>query len=206
MAFPFYKQPDTMIIKLVCTCFFIAIIFNAKAQQKNISITNNNTIAIQNDSLKVPLFNAVDMNGDSIILNRCLGKVVVINFWNTHCKPCIAEMPSLNKLMNKYKDKEVVFIAITEDGKIQVQKFFQNSHSVFIYHQITDRLDIIKKYVDAPLKAKGNNELKDGSAFQDIRPANIIIDKFGIVCGYSWGGNEDYPMWIDKAIEKALKE
>ena len=46
-SFPFYQQPDTMILKLVCTCFFIVIIFNAKAQQKNISITNNNTIAIQ---------------------------------------------------------------------------------------------------------------------------------------------------------------
>lgn len=50
------------------------------------------------------------------------GKVVFINFWATWCPPCIAEMPSIQKLYNDYADK-VVFLMVTNDGFETVAKF-----------------------------------------------------------------------------------
>ena len=43
------------------------------------------------------------------------GKVVVVSFWATWCKPCLMELKFLNKLAEKNKDKLVV-LAISIDG------------------------------------------------------------------------------------------
>jgi thiol-disulfide isomerase/thioredoxin len=54
-------------------------------------------------------------------------KIYIVELWATWCIPCIAAMPHLNELNNKFKDKNVVFIAqdIMEDNKEKVEKFIQ---------------------------------------------------------------------------------
>ncbi len=164
--------------------------------------SNGKAKNIINDSLQAPLFKVVDLNGDSIILNRYLGKVVILNFWYTHCPPCIAEIPGLNYLVNKYKAKDVIFIAITQDSKQQVQIFFKKNGVTFLYHQVTEAEDVIKSYVDAPLKAKGY----DTFAFTDIRPANIIIDQYGMVYKYFIGGLDGHISILENKIEQLLNQ
>ena len=45
-----------------------------------------------------------------------VGKVVVINFWATWCKPCKREIPGFNRVYEKYKDRDVqMFGVLTED-------------------------------------------------------------------------------------------
>ncbi len=53
------------------------------------------------------------------------GKVVFINFWATWCPPCIAEMPTINNLYEKYKsNNSIVFLMVDADGDlIKSQKF-----------------------------------------------------------------------------------
>jgi cytochrome oxidase Cu insertion factor (SCO1/SenC/PrrC family) len=38
-----------------------------------------------------------DNDGLKFNLNNLKGKVIVLNFWFTQCKPCVAEFPELNK-------------------------------------------------------------------------------------------------------------
>ena len=59
------------------------------------------------------------INADDFNFEHAQGKVVVLNFWATWCPPCRAEMPSFQKLYDKYKD-DVVFIFMTneESGKV----------------------------------------------------------------------------------------
>jgi len=38
-------------------------------------------------------------------------KIYIVELWATWCVPCIAAMPHLNDLNNKFKDKNVIFIA-----------------------------------------------------------------------------------------------
>ncbi|RZK76353.1 MAG: TlpA family protein disulfide reductase [Pedobacter sp.] len=78
----------------------------------------------QKHSKSLPPFDAGDIRfsdgkGKVISLQDLKGKVVFLNFWATWCPPCLAEMPSINKLYEKYKDdKQVVFVLVDADGKL----------------------------------------------------------------------------------------
>ena len=53
------------------------------------------------------------------------GKVVFINLWATWCGPCIAEMPSIQVLYNKFKDNpNVVFLLVEVDNNVEGAKEF----------------------------------------------------------------------------------
>ncbi|WP_075602469.1 TlpA family protein disulfide reductase [Saccharicrinis aurantiacus] len=51
------------------------------------------------------------LDGDIVEIRNYEGKVVVLNFWNTSCGPCVAEIPRLNELSSSMNNKNVVFIA-----------------------------------------------------------------------------------------------
>lgn len=58
------------------------------------------------------------------------GEVYFINFWATWCPPCRAEMPSINSLSSKVKNKDRVhFIMVDVDNKIQSSVKFMKKHS-----------------------------------------------------------------------------
>lgn len=51
------------------------------------------------------------------------GQVVVLEFWNTACGPCIRAIPHLNELVEQFKGKPVVFISISDDNPDRLQQF-----------------------------------------------------------------------------------
>lgn len=69
-----------------------------------------------------------DMNGKIVDLGDLKGKVIFLNFWATWCPPCRAEMPSISKLFNQFKnDKNIVFIFADADGDLSKSvKFMTN--------------------------------------------------------------------------------
>ncbi len=56
------------------------------------------------------------------------GKTVILNLWATWCGPCIAEMPSLAKLQQDYKEKGLVVLAVSEDDMLSdAVNYFKNA-------------------------------------------------------------------------------
>jgi thiol-disulfide isomerase/thioredoxin len=85
----------------------------------------------------VPQLSFKDQTGKVITLNQLKGKVVFINFWATWCPPCLAEMPSINKLYEKYKnDADVVFIMVDADGNFEKSNGYMKArnYAMPIYH------------------------------------------------------------------------
>ncbi|MGB9715870.1 MAG: peroxiredoxin family protein [Thermodesulfovibrionales bacterium] len=62
-----------------------------------------------------PDFTLNDLCGNKVTLSQFRGKVVILNFWSIWCGPCLAEMPSLNKLYLEFKDKGLIVLALAED-------------------------------------------------------------------------------------------
>lgn len=69
---------------------------------------------IENGAIS-PTFELNDINGKSISLNDLKGKLVYIDIWATWCLPCIKEMPSLKKMEEHFRGKDIQFISICKD-------------------------------------------------------------------------------------------
>ncbi len=59
-----------------------------------------------------PEFVLVDADGKQHRLSDYRGNVVAINFWATWCPPCLREMPSMQRLWDRWKNKNFVILAI----------------------------------------------------------------------------------------------
>lgn len=64
---------------------------------------------------EAPDFVLNDLNGTSHSLAAYRGKVVFLNLWATWCPPCREEMPSMEKLHQKFAADGLVLLAVSED-------------------------------------------------------------------------------------------
>jgi thiol-disulfide isomerase/thioredoxin len=67
-------------------------------------------------------------DGTTFVLADVPGKAKVLNFWATWCAPCIGEMPILNAMSEKYKAKDVTFVAVSldEGGSADVDRLLKS--------------------------------------------------------------------------------
>ncbi len=84
----------------------------------------------ENETAAVPMATKADFNlklrdrdGNITTLESFKGKVIFMNFWATWCPPCIAEMPSIDKL-HEEMGEEVAFVMISLDRDFELAKAF----------------------------------------------------------------------------------
>lgn len=58
---------------------------------------------------------APDLDGDTVSLAGLRGNVVVVNLWATWCVPCVRELPSLERLQERYEDDGLRVLAVNVD-------------------------------------------------------------------------------------------
>lgn len=68
-----------------------------------------------------------DLEGRELDLSALTGKRVFVNFWATWCKPCLAEMPSIDHATELLADKNVIFIAASDEKLERIENFKQKS-------------------------------------------------------------------------------
>ena len=68
---------------------------------------------------KVPAFSGPNSKGILLDLNKIKGKVTIIDFWASWCKPCRIENPNLVNLYDKYHDNGLEIISISLDSETQ---------------------------------------------------------------------------------------
>src|SRR5690606_14395552 len=82
--------------------------------QKGVMLINKPSIEKKETLVKLTDYNwnLIDGTNTPYDLKDAKGNVILINFWATWCPPCIAEMPSLQKLYNDYNDK-ITFLFVS---------------------------------------------------------------------------------------------
>ncbi len=80
-------------------------------------------------------FTLQDLSGQRVRFSEFKGRTVLLDFWATWCGPCVAEIPKLEAIHRKYKDKGLVVIGMnTESDHARVKDFIRGkiSYSVLL--------------------------------------------------------------------------
>ncbi len=118
------------------------------------------------------------------------GKIYVVEFWATWCAPCIAGMPHLSDLADKYrKEITVMGVSIMEKGEntlSRVDKFVLNSGERMRYNVAADSANFMR---DNWLYSAGERGI----------PYSFIVDKNGFIawCGYPKSLDSVLPLIIE---------
>ncbi|MBN2545374.1 MAG: TlpA family protein disulfide reductase [Spirochaetes bacterium] len=120
--------------------------------------------------------NITDMNGNKTKISDFKDKVIFLNLWATWCPPCRAEMPSMEKLHNKFKDKEFVILAVSQGENMKTVENFlkKNKYSFKIFTD--DKNEVASSY--------GTGSI----------PTSYLIDKNGNMIAQFVGGRD----WFSK--------
>ena len=130
-------------------------------------------------------FSVTDILGNTYSLENLKGKVIVINFWFVECKPCVMEMPELNKLVDKFKGEDVVFLGFATNDKSKIESFLKSK--TFNYNIIAGSGEIANSYTV--------------KAF----PTHLIIDKNSIVTYSTVGLGPNTLKELESTIEALIK-
>jgi peroxiredoxin len=133
---------------------------------------------------KFPDFNDNDITGKPLSLADYKGKVVLIDFWATWCRPCVAELPNVQKAYDKYHPKgfEIVGVSLDED-KAKLESFTKQQKMT--WPQIFDG----KAWENKLAQKYGVNSI----------PATYLLDGDGKIIAKDLRGSA-----LEEAVAKAL--
>ena len=86
-----------------------------------------------------PDFDLVAMDGTHYTKDELEGKVVLVNFWFTSCRPCITEIPEMNEMVEQFENEDVIFLAPTFESEDKVNSFTRRRE--FNYEIVPDVKD-----------------------------------------------------------------
>ncbi len=117
-------------------------------------------------------FSLKDLSGQPVSPSDFRGKIVFLNFWTTWCYACRIEMSDMEKLYQKFKNKDFSIVTINlQESAAQVKEFFRK----------------FKLTYTALLDPDG----EVGAQFMITAiPTTFILDKEGIIIGKVMGPRE----------------
>jgi peroxiredoxin len=160
--------------------YFVAVLFFVFFLSPFLSHAGESGIA--------PSFALKNLSSQEVKLADFQGKVVLMSFWATWCKPCLAEMPEMVGLHGKYKARGFTVLGVNEDEE--------------------DKLDAVKKVVSVkkvtyPILLDPEHSVQGAYGVEGL-PCLILVDHHGMIqfskTGYKKGGLA----WLEAEIQTAL--
>lgn len=115
-------------------------------------------------------FSLPDLDGRPQQLSQYRGKIVLMNFWATWCKPCTTEMPAMQAAYDRLRDKGFVVLAVNElEDDAKVREHIQTYRHTF------------------PVLMDKNNGVANMYGVYGL-PVSVFIDERGVIQEYIKGG------------------
>lgn len=159
-----------------------------------IALSANAPIVLAGDTF-APLagFTAPDFtlntpDGDAYTLSRFHGQAVLVNLWATWCPPCRAEMPTIERMYQEYKDRGFIVLAVdmtAQDDPFAVVPFTQEHGLTF------------------PILLDETNEVASAYQLRSL-PSSYFIDADGLITAVVIGGPMSEAL-LRARIEEILK-
>lgn len=140
-----------------------------------------------------PAFKVTSIDNQTFNLADLKGKIVVLNLWFINCPNCLEEIGLLNKLVDEYKDKDVVFIGLATNKKPDLEKFLKKNP--FSYNIVPGARQTILSFGE-PDK-NGNIDIPF--------PMHVVIDREGKIVVRRSGikGLDDVKAELKRQFESA---
>lgn len=129
-------------------------------------------------------FSTTDLYGDPVSYSDFDdAKLILVNFWEPWCGPCVGEMPDLEELYEKYKD----------DGLVILGVYYSFGYDYDAKEVVED------KGITYPI-LRGNGQFQKYTT--EYVPTTILVDKNGnVITSEPYIGSNSYSGW-----ERIIKE
>ena len=123
---PSLRLSLTILFVFIAAVLVILLLRN----ERDSTVTTTKQIQV---GFPAPNFTFPDLNGRQVSLSDHRGKVVLVNIWATWCPPCRQEMPSMQKLYERFKGEnfEILAVSIDSTGREAVGPFMRTMNLTF---------------------------------------------------------------------------
>lgn len=140
-------------------------------------------VGVRSGPEAAPVYAYVGLDGAPVASDSLRGKVVLVNFWATWCPPCLAEMPSMQRLVEALAGRPFQILAVnTEETKSKVWKFRKLLNITF------------------PTLLDSSGEVTRAWGVE-VFPTSYLIDAGGRIRYVSYGALE----WDDAAVVTVIE-
>lgn len=134
---------------------------------------------------KAPEITLQDTAGQVVSLASLRGKIVLIDFWASWCKPCRMENPNVLRMYEKYKDKGFEIFGVSLDQKMDAWKKAIHDDGIYWYH-VSD----LRGWQASAAKLYAVNSI----------PSTFLIDREGKIIAKNLRGEE-----LENKVEEVLE-
>lgn len=135
-----------------------------------------------------PEYAAISLDGDTIRLSDFRGEALLVNFWATWCKPCVAEFPDFIALKEELEPRGLRFLGVSLDTRPteEVQAFLD------------------RRGVTWPNVIDRSNGVDAVFGWENGIPKTLLIDRQGRTVVWWWGRLDISSERNRKYLERAL--
>jgi len=91
-------------------------------------------------------FTLKTLKGGTVSLKDYRGRLIFLNFWATWCGPCRAEMPSMQRLWEEFKEEDFVILAINIQEESKLVSSFMNERGLSFPVLLDEKGKVARSY------------------------------------------------------------
>jgi len=145
--------------------------------------------ALSLERSRAPALRARTVTGETLSLEKLLAAgPVVLDFWATWCQPCLAELPELEALHRKYRERGLTVVGVSVDGPRNFAKV---------------RPSVAKLGLTFPIVLDEDGRIQQSWQVRAM-PTTVVIDSAGVIVTVREGYRPGDTRSLEAAIVKLL--